>query len=76
MLNGVFITQEMTLDKSSFYDIEKQSVLFNHSNLYVKTYFDGSIWKAQIAHSIKDPNPEELELMEKHFKVFKNNLNW
>ena len=76
VLNGAFIIQEITLDKTIFYDIEKQSLLFNHSNLYVKSYFDGSFWKAQIAHTTEDPNPEELELMEKHLKIFKSNLNW
>jgi hypothetical protein len=75
VLNGAFITQEITLDNITFYDIEKQSLLFNHSNLYVKAYFDGLFWKAQIAHTTKDPNPEEFELMEKHLKVFKSNLN-
>jgi hypothetical protein len=76
VLNGLFITQEITLDKTMFYDIEKQSLLFNHSNLYVKSYFDGAMWKAQIAHTTEDPNSEELELMEKHLNIFKSNLHW
>jgi hypothetical protein len=59
---------------SSFF--EKQALVMNHESMYVKTFSEKGVWKHQVAFLNKDAFKDELDLLEKHYKVFLNEKHW
>lgn len=57
---------------SNVIDLEKQSFIDNHNNLYVKTCLISGLWTYQVSYSNKDAYESELNLLEKHLNVFLN----
>lgn len=55
---------------------EKQALVMNHESLYLKTFRENDVWKHQVAFLNKDAFKDELDLLEKHYKVFLNEKNW
>ncbi len=57
-------------------DIERQALINNHNNFYVKHFIDNGKWKFQVAYLKEDANELELSLLEKHLNVTVSNLKW
>jgi len=57
-------------------DYEKQSLIENHKNLYVKNFFNNGKWFSQVSFLKQDSQKEELDLLEKHFDFYMKELEW
>lgn len=55
---------------------EKQSFIDNHSNYFVKTFFEKTKLKYQVAYLTKDAHTAELQVLEKHLDVFIKGFGW
>lgn len=64
------------VDTSNIADIEKQALINNHTQLYIKTFCKKGEWFYQVAHLAEDAHQVELALLEKHLQVFLNGLGW
>ncbi len=73
--NGFYILEE-EVDNNFYSDIERQSLIENHNNFYVKTFFRQGKWLYQVAYITKDAHKVELQLLEKHLRIGMNNLGW
>jgi len=73
--DGFYILEE-EVELSHYNDIEKQALIDNHNNFYVKTFCREGKWLFQVAYLTKDAYKVELQLLEKHLVVVKNGLGW
>lgn len=71
-----FVLQSSFENSSAYHDMEKKSLQLNHDHFYVKTCFEQGQWLQQVAFLTRDAHQEELDLLEKHYKVFISDLNW
>jgi hypothetical protein len=53
-------------------DKEKQALISNHQTMYLKTYLVGNDWRSQVSLLSSDAFQLELELLEKHYDVFRH----
>jgi superfamily II DNA or RNA helicase len=58
------------------FDMEKKSMMENHSNLYVKTFMKKNKWILQTAYLATDAQESEIDILENHHNVVTNNLGW
>lgn len=58
------------------FDMEKKSMMENHSNLYVKTFMKKNKWILQTAYLAMDAQESEIDILKKHHNVVTNNLDW
>ena len=73
--DGFYLLEE-ELDTDFYSDIEKQALIDNHNNFYVKSFYRDGKWLYQVAYITKDAHKVELQLLEKHLSVVTNNLGW
>ena len=57
-------------------DMEKKSMLENHTNLYVKTFMKKSRWFLQTSYLKDDAQKLEMDILEKHHNVVIKNQGW
>jgi len=65
-----FLEQPVSWSKEVV-DKEKQALIFNHQTMYVKTYLAGEDWMSQVSLLSSDAFQLELELLAKHYEVFR-----
>jgi ERCC4-related helicase len=73
---GNFYVLEKNIQMSNNIDVDKQALINNHKNHYVKNYYTGSRWKCQVGFFTDDAQKEELQLLQKHLEVFLNGRGW
>jgi superfamily II DNA or RNA helicase len=75
--DGFFILEEeVEVENKKYSDIERQALIDNHNNFYVKTFKRNGKWLYQVSMITKDAHKVELQLLEKHFKVVINKMVW
>lgn len=73
---GDYYLLEVEYTGNDYYDFEKQSLIINHKNYYIKSVFKDQLWTFQVAYLIHDAQKEELELLEKHLDVLIKEMSW
>jgi len=67
--NGFFILENkypLIINKEN----EKNSFVYNHENLFVKSFIGNGYFQHQVSHLTDDAQKIELQVLEKHWEVF------